>query len=301
MKVLCAVDGSEFSHWGVEALRSLIVQRVDTVILLHVADTTALKGKKAKGRAHVKTSLDAISKEGADLLHRMAQAASVALSDLATTFRPKIRTVLAQGPVAETIVKEANRRRVDLVIVGSRGLSDIREFLLGSVSRKVISLAMRPVLIVKRRLPEMGLVVLAMDGSKYSRAAAEFLRAHLLPDVARLSVVSVVPPVVTDLAARVLPAAQLEALTKPEEDRARELMAAVRESFLKEGCAVTAEVLTGHPSHAIMSHAEKQRAELVVVGSRGLTGPDRLLLGSVSESVVKHAPCSVLVVRGKTG
>ncbi len=301
MKVLCAVDGSEFSQWGVEALRSLIVQRVDTVILLYVADTSALKGKKAKGRAHVKTSLEAITKEATDLLHRMAQAAGVALSDLATNLRPKVQTVLAQGPVAETIVKEANRRRVDLVILGSRGLSDIREFLLGSVSRKVVTLAGRPVLVVKRRLPERGLVMLAVDGSKYSRAAAEFLRAHLLPDVARLSVVSVVPPVVTELAARVLPTAQLESLSKPEEERAHELLASVRETFLKEGNAVTAEVLTGNPSHAIISHAEKQRAELVVVGSRGLTGQDRFLLGSVSESVVKHAPCSVLVVRGKSG
>lgn len=301
MKVLCAVDGSEFSRWGVEALRSLVLQRVDTVILLHVADTTALKRTTAEGRAHLKTSLAAITAEGSALLHRMAQAASVALSELATTFRPKIRTVLTQGPVAERIVKEATRRRVDLVIVGSRGLSDIREFLLGSVSRKVVALAACPVLVVKRRLPEIGLVVLAIDGSKYSRAAAGFLRAHLLPDVARLSVVSVVPPVVTDLAARVLPAAQLDSLTKPEEDRARDLVATARESFLKEGCAVTAEVLTGHPSHVIISYAEKQRAELVVVGSRGLTGQDRFLLGSVSESVVKHAPCSVLVVRGKTG
>lgn len=298
MKVLCAVDGSEFSRWGIQALRSLIVQRVDAVILLYVLDTTALKGKQAKARSHIKPALATITQESTQLLHRMAQEASVALSNRAATFRPKIHTVLARGPVAETIAKEANRRLVDLVIMGSRGVSDIREFLLGSVSRKVVSLATRPVLVVKRRLPETGLAVLAIDGSRYSHAAAKFLCRHVSPDAVRLSVVSVVPPVVTDLAARVLTAAQVESLSKPKEDRAHELVASVREAFLKEGCAVMAEVLTGHPSHTIICHAEKHRAEVVVVGSRGLTGQDRFLLGSVSESVVRHAPCSVLVIRG---
>ncbi|MBI4401536.1 MAG: universal stress protein [Nitrospirae bacterium] len=298
MKVLCAVDGSQFSQWAVEALGALGSQRPDTVVLLHTVDTGAIKAKEARDQAKLKASLAAIDSEGNKLLQRMAQTATLALSQAATASRTKVRTVLAHGPVGETIVRQAGRRGVDLLMVGSRGLSDIRGFLLGSVSRKVVSLASRPVLVVKRRLPEMTRVVLAIDGSKHSRAAAEFLRDRLLPESAHLTVLSVVAPIVTDIAASVLPPSQLERLTKPREDQARQLVAAFREMYLKEGYAVSSEVLSGHPSQAILQHAERTQADLIVVGSRGLAGTERLLLGSVSEGVVKYAPCSVMVVRG---
>jgi nucleotide-binding universal stress UspA family protein len=57
-------------------------------------------------------------------------------------------------------------------------------------------------------------------------------------------------------------------------------------------------VLTkGHAAEAIIEKANQIQADLIVVGSRGLTGIKRLFLGSVSRKVVRHAPCSVLVVR----
>lgn len=297
MKVLCAVDGSQFSHWAVEALGALAGQRPGTVILLHTVETAASAGGTARDRAGAKWPQAAMDKEGGALLRRMAQAAAVALGRTAADSRASIRSVLAHGRVAETITRQAARRRTDLLLLGSRGLSDTQGFLLGSVSRKVLSLAPCPVLVVKRRLPELARVVLAVDGSKHSRAAGEFLRTRLLPESAHLTVLSVVPPVVTDLAARVLTPAQLKSLTGPAEERARRLAEGFREVFLKDGFAVTADVLSGHPSQTIIQQAERSRADLVVVGSRGLTGSERLLLGSVSESVVKYASCSVLVVR----
>jgi nucleotide-binding universal stress UspA family protein len=62
---------------------------------------------------------------------------------------------------------------------------------------------------------------------------------------------------------------------------------------------VTADVLLkeGDPAETILHAAERLRTDLVVMGSRGLTGMRRLLLGSVSHKVARHSPCSVLVVR----
>lgn len=300
MKVLCAVDGSEFSHRAVEALASLVGLGLDEVVLLHVVETGLLPSARA-GKARVKASLAAVDREAEKLLQRMAATAVAALSQSATAPRTAVRTVLAHGPVAETIVRQAGRRLVDLVMVGSQGLSDIRSFLLGSVSRKVVSLAACPVLVVKRRLPQIARVVLAVDGSKHAKTAADFLRRRLLPESAHLVALSVVPPVVTDLAARVLSQSQMEALTKPLEERASRIVTAFREAFIKEGGAVTTEVLAGSPSQVIVDYARQTRADLVAVGSRGLTGTDRLLLGSVSEGILKYAPCSVLIVRGRAG
>ena len=299
MKVLCAVDGSEFSRWGAEALAALVEQPPEALVLLHVLDTAALKALGRKKQINLKQSLSALELEGSKLLRQLAQTAKLTLSQPAIGPVTKVHTVLAQGPVAHTIVSQAKRRRADLLIVGSRGLSDIQGFLLGSVSRTIVSQAPCPVLVVKRPLPETPRTVLAVDTSKYSRAAADFLRARLVGEATQLTVLSVVPPVATDLAARVLPASEIEQLTKPAREQAHSLIVKFRETFLKDGCAVVTEVLSGHPGQTILQYIEKTHPDLVVVGSRGLTGTERFQLGSVSESVLKYAPCSVLVVRGR--
>ncbi len=55
----------------------------------------------------------------------------------------------------------------------------------------------------------------------------------------------------------------------------------------------------GHPAEEILKAAKRLRADLVVMGSRGLTGMEKILLGSVSAKVTRHAACSVLVVGTK--
>ena len=64
-----------------------------------------------------------------------------------------------------------------------------------------------------------------------------------------------------------------------------------------EGIEVTSGTLVGPPHEVIVDHARDMRADLIVVGSRGLGAVAHALLGSVAEKVVRHAPCPVLVVR----
>jgi nucleotide-binding universal stress UspA family protein len=71
-----------------------------------------------------------------------------------------------------------------------------------------------------------------------------------------------------------------------------------RQEASKQGVETQGAVLEGaHPAHAIVKRAEKDDADMIVVGSRGRTGIRRMVLGSVAESVVRHAPCTVVVVR----
>jgi nucleotide-binding universal stress UspA family protein len=74
---------------------------------------------------------------------------------------------------------------------------------------------------------------------------------------------------------------------------------AVKESAQKDGVDVRAFVMTGRPADAIIETAKEQNADLIVVGSHGRTGLDKLLMGSVAERVLVLASCAVLVVRGK--
>lgn len=59
-------------------------------------------------------------------------------------------------------------------------------------------------------------------------------------------------------------------------------------------------VLEGKPADVIVDHAQAVKADLIVMGSQGRTGVQRLMVGSVAERVVRHAPCPVLVVRAGT-
>ena len=76
------------------------------------------------------------------------------------------------------------------------------------------------------------------------------------------------------------------------------------EANLKELCpnigGVSGEVVRGGAAQAIVETASEWGADLIVIGSHGYGFWSRALLGSVSNSVVHHAPCSVLIVRGKT-
>ena len=298
MKILCAVDGSEFSQWAIEAVGSLDRSKLESLTLLHVADTHKLNLMGSPRVKSYRGAKAALEKAGDVLLQRASQQAKVVLSQSALRPRTKVQTVMVAGSPAATIVRRAAQDRSNLIVVGTRGLSDVKGFLLGSVARKVASLAPCPVLVVKQPFPTVSRVLLAVDHSKGSRAAARFLRSGLLPGTAAITICTSAEIPVTDLASRYLSKQQLEELKRPILEQATDLVTELREEFIKEGYAVTTNVQMNHVIDTIIKLATADHSELLVVGSRGLTGTERLQLGSVSESLLKYAPCSVLIVRG---
>lgn len=298
MRILCAVDGSEHSQWGIQALEALAGREPEHVTLLHVVDKPALQTLAGKNPVGGRRVLAAMEKAGGILLRDAARSARVALGQAATAPRTKLQTILAHGPLANTIVKHARRLKADLIIMGSRGLNDVQGFLLGSVSRQVASIAPCSVWVVKQPTHKLLHVALAVDDSPPSRAAARFLRSHILPETATVTILSAVETPVTDFAARYLSESQLDELTKPVIDRATAFVNGLRDDFIKEGFPVVTQVQIGHVIETIVKHVETNRDELLVIGSRDLSKSERLYLGSVSESLLRHAPCSVLIVRG---
>ena len=298
MRILCAVDGSECSQWGVQALEALADREPEYVTLLHVVDPSALRAGRGRNPVAEKRALAAMEKAGGILLREAERSARVALGQAATGPRTTLHRTLAHGPLAQTIVRQARRVKADLILIGSRGLSDIRGFLLGSISRQVASITRCSVFVVKQPIPQLTRVVLAVDDSKHSRAAARFLRSHILPESATTTILSSAERPVTDLAVRYLSKAQVAELEQPVVERITRLVTALRDEFLKEGYAVDTDVQMGHVIDTIVKQVEADHADLLVIGSRDLTKSERLHLGSVSESLLRHAPCSVLIVRG---
>ena len=69
------------------------------------------------------------------------------------------------------------------------------------------------------------------------------------------------------------------------------------EAYESDGLTVHTHAKSGDPADAIISVAEANRADLIVVGNKGMTGAKRFFLGAVPNTISHHAPCSVLIVR----
>ena len=298
MRIVCAVDGSEHSQWGIQALEALAGREPEHVVLLHIVDQPTLRAAKNKNPVAVKRALAAMEKAGTIVLRDATRSARLALGQAATGPRTTFQTILSHGSASHTIVKTARRLKSDLILIGSRGLSDIQGFLLGSVSRRVAAMAPCPLLVVKRPLTNLLNVALAVDDSKASRTAARFLRSCILPESATVTILTSVESPLTDFAARYLSEPQLAELKRPVMERAATLVNTMRDEFMKGGFSVVTQVQMGHVIDTIVKYVETDHAQLLVMGSRDLMKSERLYLGSMSESLLRHAPCSVLIVRG---
>ena len=107
MRIVCAIDGSEYARWGVQALQALASREPESVVLLHVVDPSMLQASKGKNPAAVTRALAALDKAGKLLLREAERSARVALSQASTGPRTQFQTVLAHGPMAKTIANSA--------------------------------------------------------------------------------------------------------------------------------------------------------------------------------------------------
>lgn len=135
-------------------------------------------------------------------------------------------------------------------------------------------------------------VMLATDGSAHAIAATEWLKSSPLPASAELMVTAVAerPTVMPEIGG-----AETE---RAATDRARRAAEDARERLHGRWPAATARVMPGDPREEIPALAEQWRADLVVIGARGLGAVKRLVLGSVSTAVIHAVHCAVLVVKG---
>lgn len=132
-------------------------------------------------------------------------------------------------------------------------------------------------------------IVLAYDGSEGAKRALELL-GGLARAGDRVTAVGVAEGIPLFGYAGTLPS--------PEQEQERDSrLAEAEESLTAQGIAVSLEPRVGDPATAILDVAEREEAGLIVLGTRGLGIAERWLIGSVSDKVLHHAHCSVLVAR----
>lgn len=272
MRILYGTDGSEGAHAGVELLNALLLPPGSEVIAL----TAAAPEEDEQGA-------------------RVLAAAQQALAPRGTP----VRSVLRYGGAAEEILKAAREEQPDLVVVGSRGLGRVARFFLGSVAEEVVRRAPCPVLVARPLRSGLRAAVLGSDRSDGARHAAAFLMRMPLPSSCEVIAATAVPllPVGGSVEARVPGlAGELRALQQREREESEEHLQRLAGAFRESGRPARILLREHQPAEGLLEIAAETGADLIVVGRQGLGRVDRILIGSVSSTVLQRAECSVLVV-----
>jgi len=141
-------------------------------------------------------------------------------------------------------------------------------------------------------------IVVGTDGSETAGEAVRQAISLAKLSGAKLSVVSAYSPGASRPGDKEKSAAPSDVQYEigPREDVNMVLDVAVSDAR-KEGVEAQTHAVDADPADAILNVAEETRADLIVVGNKGMTGARRYLLGSVPNNISHHAPCSVMVVR----
>ena len=154
-------------------------------------------------------------------------------------------------------------------------------------------------------MPRLETILLATDGSAASEPASEQAIDLAIQLEARLLVVSVVASArqPSEAATAAGASSPEPRRSEPREADSRDSMAARAQGIVQRARAAVANatylVWEGEAGEAIVAAADSEDADLIVVGSHGRSGVSRFFIGSVSDFVVRHAHCPVMVVRGK--
>jgi len=247
--------------------------------------------KKSGARVRV---IHLIPRAGSELTTGTEQIPEPLLARARTHLDDVEREAAAAGVVCDTevihtslrlyqeIVNQADQMKADLIVMGRRGRRGLARVRLGQATAKVIGHAHCGVLVVPRNAEVTGQrLVLATDGSVYADAATAMAGSLAKILAAPVSALSVTLP--------------SQSAQRHEEARVAVNRAA---AFLKNhDLDAEAVVYHGRPDEVIVETAIAKKADLIVIGSHGRTGLDRVMLGSVSERVIDATSTAVLVAK----
>jgi len=137
-------------------------------------------------------------------------------------------------------------------------------------------------------------ILIPTDGSEHSVRAAEYGISIAKALGAEIQVAFVVDEIVLDQIAKIT---DREAAERDLNDSGKGYVSYVRGLAEKEGVAASSVIAQGRPFERIVHVAKESNVDLIVMGTYGRRGTDRILIGSVAERVIEYASCPVLVVK----
>ncbi|MDP8988604.1 MAG: universal stress protein [Acidobacteriota bacterium] len=287
MKILVAIDASPASKAALDAVAERPWppdSRFEILTAVETSQRWALATVAVEMKAHAHQLVDAAA----------ARLRSVGLTASAT---------VSEGDPKPVILDHAAAMAADLIVVGAHGMTALEQFLLGSVSKAILRFAPCSVAIVRKTAGSR--ILLAIDDSAGSRLAVESVAARPWPAGTEIRVLSAVELGMSALQGAFeipsLDAKHLETQRAAAMKRTEDAIDSALKILEAAGLATSESisVLAQPPKEIILEEAAAWPADWIVLGSHGSSGLSRFLIGSTSETVATHAPCSVEVVRKK--
>ncbi|MCA9804807.1 MAG: universal stress protein [Cyanobacteria bacterium HKST-UBA02] len=299
--VLVAVDDSEFTSVVLESILNSPWSGAPSyhvvTVIPEYTKPSIIETYEDYG-IHHKLEYKELRKAAGDMINNFARAVSKRHPE------SQVSKEVLVGDTASTILDCARGRGCDLIVVGSHGKNAITRFVMGSVSNKVLQHAACPVEIVRKTNRKERLkVLIPVDFSRSARAALDLAASQLSADSnISCKVVTAIEPVTYYYQGLEMSSSTAAALMTEREKSIKragkelpDMGKALVEKFGRDN--VSFEVCDGYPADEIVDIARTWPADLIIMGSHGRQGFSKLILGSVSQSVAMHAPCSVIVIR----
>ncbi len=339
--ILTPIDGSMHAQAALELSLDLATKYDAQIVLLHVGvrdgnvseelyNTASREFEKAESSGQ-ETGVDAHQSRQLRILEYMGRMLLRNAHEHAEGKRVKrVETVIDFGEAGECILHHAKQRSADLIVMGSRGFSELKRLVLGSVSHKVFHLATCSCLTVhlsdeQQYLDGIKNILVPTDGSEQADKAVDLASDIAAKYGAKLELLYVTwrgPSLeklrfsidmdrLSDSAREELdperhPIAEHVSSTFIPPVVSKETSREIGEQVLERG-RLTAEakgvsapklvLLDGDPARAIAGVARREQADLIAMGSRGLGGVEGLLTGSVSYKVSHTVSCSCMIIR----
>ena len=201
----------------------------------------------------------------------------------------------SRTPYAE-IVRQGEQHGVELTVVGSHSRSGLAAIFLGNVAEEVVRHAHGSVLLARPRR-QRGRIVVATDLSEAARTALVAAGEQSRLSGARITLMYSVHKELETALAMSSFGSGYQFMRHEREELHKKAERAVADVLDRVNIQADISITEGDPAAELLHLATAIEAELIVVGATGRTALRRLHIGKVAERVVRHAPCSVLVVR----
>jgi len=286
-RLLVPFDGGEHALAALEHALELAADHDATVHVLYVIDTTT--NPLVVSKDEVRAGLREVGEDAAGR-------AFAAAEERADEHGVDLTTELREGKPAVQILESVGDLDVDLIVMGTHGRSGLRRLVLGSVAEKVLRTTNVPALLVPPAATVDGVdveyreILLPTDGSEGAETAVDWGLKLADSYDGRIHTIYSVDT------GRFAGEGEVIGMYEALERTGEAALDTVRQQAREAGVDVTATLGTGSAARAIRSYSEDPDVDLIVMGPHGRSGVERYLIGSVTESVVRHAEVPVCCI-----
>ncbi|MEO6181613.1 MAG: universal stress protein, partial [Verrucomicrobiota bacterium] len=289
--IIVPIDFSETSIKSLDYALALARESGSQINLVHVLEFPAVFNSTAQ------PSYAIFDKEA----KRLATARLAALVDEKIDEWTTVNFEVRFGRAYKAICETAKEQKTDLIVIGTHGFTGLKHLLLGSTAERVIRHAPCTVLTVcKQQIRNVKFVVqpkkilVPTDFSKSADAALQAAALLAKQYQAQIHLLHVVP---NHDAVGEYYKIDRQLLESGEMEACQKKLAALSKTLLAKKISFKIEIRRGRPAVEITQVSEELDADLIAISTHGRTGWQHALLGSVTEEVVRHSLCPVLVVR----